>query len=38
MTGDLLENLAAAPDAEPFVGPDQKALESMLEGMAGARP
>lgn len=38
MTGDLLENLATTPDAEPFVGPDQKALEAMLQGMTGTRP
>jgi flavorubredoxin len=38
MTGKLLENLATAPDAEPFVGPDQKALEAMLAEMTGTRP
>jgi flavorubredoxin len=35
MTDDLLENLAAVPDAEPFVGPDQQALEAMLKAMTG---
>lgn len=34
MTEHLLSSLAAAPDAAPFVGPDQAALESMLAGMA----
>jgi flavorubredoxin len=29
MTEELLENLAEAPSAKPFVGPDQKALEAM---------
>jgi hypothetical protein len=29
-TPELLDMLAAAPDAEPFVGPDQKALEELL--------
>lgn len=29
MTDVLLENLAAAPSARPFVGPDQQALEAM---------
>jgi hypothetical protein len=32
MTERLLEVLAAAPDAAPFVGPDQAALEQMLAG------
>jgi hypothetical protein len=35
MTEDLLQNLAAALDAEPFVGPDQPALEAMLKQMSG---
>ena len=35
MTEKLLEHLAAVPAAAPFVGPDQKALEAMLRGMAG---
>jgi hypothetical protein len=30
MTGELLDNLRAAPAAQPFVGPDQLALESLL--------
>lgn len=38
MTDNLLDNLATAPDAEPFVGPDQKALEAMLAEMTGAQP
>lgn len=36
MTDVLLENLATVPEAEPFVGPDQKALEAMLAEMTGA--
>lgn len=33
----LLDTLAAAPDASPFAGPDQRALEQMLAGApAGA--
>ena len=35
LTEELLQYLAAAPDAEPFVGPDQPALEAML---AAPRP
>jgi flavorubredoxin len=35
MTEQLLSSLAAAPDAAPFVGPDQAALEQMLAGMPG---
>jgi flavorubredoxin len=35
-TERLLGALAAVPDASPFVGPDQAALEQMLAGMAGA--
>jgi hypothetical protein len=31
----LLEALAAVPDAPPFVGPDQAALEQMLAGVTG---
>lgn len=34
MTDRLLEALAAAPTAAPFVGPNQVALEQMLQGMA----
>ena len=33
MTDELLKYLAAVPAAEPFVGPDQQALESMLNEM-----
>jgi flavorubredoxin len=35
MTDELLQYLAAVPAAEPFVGPDQQALESMLKEMTG---
>jgi flavorubredoxin len=35
MTEELLENLRAAPEAQPFVGPDQQALEAMLAQMTG---
>jgi flavorubredoxin len=35
MTDTLLENLAAVPEAEPFVGPDQQAFEAMLKAMTG---
>ena len=35
MTERLLESLAAATTAQPFVGPNQAALEQMLNGMAG---
>ena len=35
MTEELLENLRLAPEAKPFVGPDQKALEAMLKGITG---
>lgn len=34
-TRELLDTLHAAPEAEPFVGPDQAALEQMLTGAAG---
>jgi flavorubredoxin len=33
MTGKLLASLAAAPTAQPFVGPNQAALEQMLKKM-----
>jgi flavorubredoxin len=36
MTEQLLANVARAPAAEPFVGPDQAALQDMLAKMAGA--
>jgi flavorubredoxin len=35
MTGELLDNLGTVPTAQPFVGPDQKALEAMLKTMTG---
>lgn len=31
-TSEFLEMLAAAPHADPFIGPDQQALEKMLAG------
>jgi len=31
MTAELLEYMEAAPGGEPFVGPDQPALEAMLK-------
>lgn len=31
-TAQFLDMLAGAPDADPFVGPDQHALEQMLAG------
>jgi len=34
MTEDLLQLLAAVPDADPFVGFDQQALQAMLSQMA----
>jgi flavorubredoxin len=37
MTEELLENLRAATEAQPFVGPDQQALEAMLAQMTGAQ-
>ena len=33
MTEQLLASLALAPSAQPFVGPDQAALEQMLKEM-----
>jgi hypothetical protein len=33
MTERLLASLAAAPTTQPFVGPDQAALEQMLKQM-----
>ncbi len=35
MTDELLRYLGAVPGAEPFIGPDQQALEAMLAGMKG---
>lgn len=35
MTGELLDYLAAVPAAEPYVGPDQQALEAMMRGNRG---
>jgi flavorubredoxin len=37
MLDQLLASLAAAPTAQPFVGPDQPALEQMLAQMSGAQ-
>jgi flavorubredoxin len=36
LTEQLLASLAAAPAAQPFVGPDQAALEQMLKQMTAA--
>ncbi|MBA2769553.1 MAG: hypothetical protein H0U35_10565 [Sporichthyaceae bacterium] len=33
----LLDMLASAPDADPFVGPDQEALEKLLAQMGRRR-
>ena len=38
MTDRLLGSLGAVPSADPFVGPDQVALEEMLAGMGGGAP
>lgn len=38
MTDRLIESIAAAPEAEPFVGPDQAALEQMLAAMTADSP
>jgi hypothetical protein len=37
MTERLLASLASAPAAQPFVGPDQAALEQMLKQMTGGQ-
>jgi hypothetical protein len=37
ITDDLLENLSTVPDARPFIGPDQQALEAMLKAMTGVK-
>ncbi|MGY1722029.1 MBL fold metallo-hydrolase [Blastococcus sp. SYSU DS0533] len=34
----LLDTLRLAPDADPFVGPDQRALEELLAGFEPGRP
>jgi hypothetical protein len=36
MTERMLASLAAAPATQPFVGPDQAALEQMLKQMTEA--
>lgn len=36
MTGRLVSTLATVPEAAPFVGPDQPALEALLAEMTGA--
>ena len=36
MIEELLENLGAVPEAQPFVGPEQQAFEAMLKEMTGA--
>ena len=33
---EFLDTLSAAPPADPFVGPDQQALEAMLAGFEPA--
>ncbi|MFF8382344.1 MBL fold metallo-hydrolase [Streptomyces kanasensis] len=38
ITGRMLDTLAKAPATDPFVGPDQEALERMLAGFEPARP
>ena len=35
LTERLLASVAATPKAQPFVGPDQAALEQMLKEMTG---
>jgi len=35
-TSQFLEMLTAAPQADPFVGPDQQALEAMLASLEPA--
>ncbi|MGW0391416.1 MBL fold metallo-hydrolase [Streptomyces sp. NPDC003042] len=34
----MIETVSAAPDADPFIGPDQQALEQMLAGFEPAGP
>ena len=34
----LLDTLEAAPDGDPFIGPDQVALEKLLAGLEPATP
>ena len=36
LTGSFLDTLAKAPDAAPYVGPDQAALENLLAQMSGS--
>ncbi|MBW5484451.1 MBL fold metallo-hydrolase [Streptomyces bambusae] len=38
VTATLLDTIARAPDADPFVGPDQAALEQMLAGFQPGGP
>jgi flavorubredoxin len=38
LTATFLTSLAAVPDAEPFVGPNQAALTAMLAGMTQGAP
>lgn len=37
-TAEFVDMLVAAPDADPFVGPDQRALEEMLASFEPATP
>jgi hypothetical protein len=34
----MVSNLAGVPEAEPFVGPDQEAMEQMMAAMMSAPP
>jgi flavorubredoxin len=38
MTDRFLKTIAAAPERQPFVGPNQEALLQMLAGLTGAQP
>ncbi len=38
LTGEFLRSLAAVPASEPFIGPDQAALEAMLASMGQVSP
>ena len=37
-TAQLLDTLGAAPNADPFMGPDQAALEKLLAGLEPQQP
>ncbi len=36
MVGSFLDTIAAAPDAAPYVGPDQETLEELLGQLTGS--